>query len=72
MLGGTSSVMEDESIAKDCLLTGQEQACTRITLLVGLLFRCHDVENGQMGVDCFLVITYQERGIIGQARILHS
>ena len=72
MLGGTKSVMEDDSIAKDCLLTGQEQACTRITLLVGLLFRCHDVENGQMGVDCFLVITYQERGIIGQARILHS
>ena len=33
MLGGTSSVMEDESIAKDCLLTGQEQACTRITRL---------------------------------------
>ena len=81
MLGGTSSVMEDDSIAKDCLLTDQEQACTRITLLVGWLFRGHDAENGQTGVDCSLVITYkvklfcrpdQERGIIGLARILHS
>ena len=35
MLGGTNSVMEDNSIAKDCLLTGQEQACTRITRLFG-------------------------------------
>ena len=81
MLGGTSSVMEDESIAKDCLLAGQEQAYTRITLLVGWLFPCHDAENGQMGVDCLIVITSkvkpfcrsdQDRGIIGQASILHS
>ena len=44
-------------IAKDCLLTGQEQACTRITRL----FVCHHAENGSihrtMVVDCPLVIT---------------
>ena len=55
-------------IAKDCLLTGQEQACTRITLLVGLLFRCHDVENGQMGVDCSLVITYKVKPFADHTR----
>ena len=45
-------------IAKDCLLTGQEQACIRITRLS---FCCHHAENGlihgKMAVDCPLVIT---------------
>ena len=44
-------------IAKDCLLTGQEQASTSTTQLVGC---CH-AENGpirkKMAVDCPLVIT---------------
>ena len=32
------------NIAKDCLLTGQELACTRITQLFGWLFGCHHAE----------------------------
>ena len=65
--------------AKDCLLTCQEQACTRITRLFGCSFGCHLAKNGhihrKMAVDCPLVITSivetlfktrpdQERGII--------
>jgi len=34
------------NIAKDYLLTGQEQACTRITRLFGCLFGCHHAEKG--------------------------
>ena len=34
-----------DNIAKDCLLTGQEQACTRITRLFGWLFGCHHAET---------------------------
>ena len=34
-------------IAKDCLLTGQEQACTRITRLVGRLSPCRKWPNTQ-------------------------
>ena len=51
-----------EIIAKDCLLTGQEQACTRITWLFGCLFVivCHHAENGwirrKIAVDCTLMI----------------
>ena len=49
------------TIAKDCLLTGQEQACTRITWLFVCLFVCHPAENGtiyrKMVVDSPLVIT---------------
>ena len=79
-------------VAKECLLSGQEQACTRITRLFGCLFvirlfSCHHAENGpthrKMAVDCPLVITSivethfqtrqdHERGIIGQASLLHS
>ena len=73
--------------AKDCLLTCQEQACTRITRLFGCSFGCHLAKNGhihrKMAVDCPLVITSivetlfktrpdQERGIIGQASLLQS
>ena len=47
-------------VAKDCLLTGQEQACTRITRLFVRLFVCHHVENGpihrKIVFDCPLVI----------------
>ena len=47
--------------AKDCLLSDQEQACTRITWLFGRSFRCNHAENGlihrKMVVDCPLVIT---------------
>ena len=32
--------------AKDCLLTGQEQACTRITRLFGRSFGCEHAEKG--------------------------
>ena len=43
--------------AKDCLLTGQEHACTRITWLIV----CHHAENGpiqrKIAVDCPLVTT---------------
>ena len=53
-------------IATNCLLTGQEQACSRITRLVVCLFiwlfECHHAENGQihrkMAVDYLLVITF--------------
>ena len=52
------------SIAKDCLLTVQEQACSRITCLFG----CHHAENGpilrKMAIDCPLVIT----SIVDQTR----
>ena len=45
------------NVAKDCLLTGQEQACSRITWL----FVRHHVENGPINrklvLDCSLVIT---------------
>ena len=48
-------------IAKDCLLNGQEQACSRISRLFVCSFVCHHAENGQihtiMDVDCPLVIT---------------
>ena len=44
-------------VAKDCLLTGYEQVCTRITQL----FVFHHAENGQihreMAVDFPIVIT---------------
>ena len=56
-----SSLSEDccENIAKDCLLTGQEQACSKITWLFVCLFVCHHAENGpihrKMVVDCPLV-----------------
>ena len=44
-------------VAKDCLLTGQEQVCTRTTQLLD----CHHAENGQihreMAADCPIVIT---------------
>ena len=47
--------------AKDGLLTGQEQASSRITLLVGCSFVCHHAENRQthrkMLVQCPIVIT---------------
>ena len=47
-------------IAKDCLLTGQEQACTRITRLFGWFIGCHHAENGRkhrkIAVDCALMI----------------
>ena len=47
-------------IANDFLLTGQEQACTRITRLFVYSFGCHHAENGsihrKMVVDCPLVI----------------
>ena len=47
--------------AKDCLLTGQEQACTRVTRLFGWLFGCHHAKNGpihrKMADDRPLVIT---------------
>ena len=46
---------------KDCLLTGQEQACTRITWLFVCLFGCHQAENGpihrKMAVHRALMIT---------------
>ena len=49
------------TIAKDCLPTGQEQACTRISRLFVCLFVRYHVENGpihrKMVVDCPLVIT---------------
>ena len=49
------------AIAKDCLLTDQEQDCTRITWLFGRSFGCNHAENGlihrKMVVDCPLVIT---------------
>ena len=32
--------------AKDCLLTGQEQTCSRITQLFGCLVGCDHAENG--------------------------
>ena len=42
--------------AKDCLLTGQEQACTRIIQLDVWLFVRHHAENGlihmKMALDC--------------------
>ena len=45
--------------AKDCLLTGQEQACTRITRLS---FACHHAQKGlvhrKMAVHCPKVITF--------------
>ena len=43
-----SSLSEDccENIAKDCLLTGQEQACSRITRLFVCLFVCRHAQNG--------------------------
>ena len=45
---------------KDCLLTGQEQAWTRITRLFGCSFGCHHAENGpihkKMVVECPLAI----------------
>ena len=50
------------NVAKDCLLTGQEQACSRITWLFGCLVfivRYH-AENGwirrKIAVDCALMI----------------
>ena len=36
----------DTRIAKDCLFTGQEQACTRITWLFVCLVGCHHAKNG--------------------------
>ena len=49
------------NIPKDCLLSGQEQCCTRITWLVVCLLGHHRAENGpihrEMVVDCALVIT---------------
>ena len=49
------------SFAKDWLLTGQEQACSRITRLFGWLFVCHHAENcvehRKMVVDCTPLIT---------------
>ena len=49
------------SFAKDWLLTGHEQACSRITRLFGWLFVCHHVENcvvhRKIVVDCTPLIT---------------
>ena len=69
--------------AKDCLLTGQEHACSRITRLV--VCRRHHTKNGQlhrkMVVECWLKVKLfsslktrsdKEWGIIGQASLLHS
>ena len=51
----------NRDFAKDCLLTGQEQACTRINWLFTCLLVRHHAENGpihrEMVVDCALVIT---------------
>ena len=47
-------------VIADCLLTGQEQACTRITWLVVCSLVSHHAENSpihrKMVVDCPLVI----------------
>ena len=47
-------------LQKNCHLTGQRQACSRITWLFGRLLGCHHAKNGlihrKMGVDCPLVI----------------
>ena len=73
-------------LQKNCHLTGQRQACSRITWLFGRLLGCHHAKNGlihrKMGVDCPLVILIskvkpfsgpdQERGIISPASLLHS
>ena len=48
------------NFAKDGLLTGQQQACTRITRLVGWLFVTVPKKapiHRKMVVDCPLVIT---------------
>ena len=51
-------------IAKDCLLTGQEQACTRITRLVGRLSPCRKWPNTQKN-GCWVCW-------LRQASLLHS
>ena len=47
-----------KKIAKGCLLTGQEQGCNRLTLLVGLVLSCPKwPKNRKMVVVCPIVIT---------------
>ena len=67
-------------IAKDCLLTGQEQAGSRITKLVVCSVGCHCAENGLIHwkmVDVeypkvnLFSRPHQGRRIIGQASLLH-
>ena len=49
------------NFAKDGLLTGQQQACTRITQLVVFSVECHHAKNGlvhkKMVVECPQMIT---------------
>ena len=52
--------MIEDFIAKDCLLTGQELACSRINQLGVQVFVRHHAKNGpinsEMVVDCPIVI----------------
>ena len=75
-------------VIAECLLTGQEQACSKITWFVVCLFVRHHAENSpihrKLVVVCPLssaiMITskvkprqqYQERGMNGPASLLHS
>ena len=72
-------------IAKDCLLAGQEQACTRITKLVGCsMSPWRKWPNTQENIcwlpsrdhikteNLFRAIHDQERGMIGPVSLLHS
>ena len=42
-----NQIIIHEDVTKDCLLTGQEQACTRITRLFGWLSPCRKWPNTQ-------------------------
>ena len=71
-------------VIADCLLTGQEQACTRITWLVVCLSPCRKWPNTQENGCClppsdhiqskilFQTKQDQERGMNGPASLLHS